>query len=87
MKKRQHRRNLKAKTPNQFEYIRAITESDITVCTGPAGSGKTAVAVGLACEHLNANKVEKIIITRPVVESGKGLGYLPGPFKRRYIHT
>ena len=85
MKKRQHRRNLKAKTPNQFEYIRAITESDITVCTGPAGSGKTAVAVGLACEHLNANKVEKIIITRPVVESGKGLGYLPGSFQEK-IH-
>ena len=47
---------------------------------GPAGTGKTAVSVGLACEYLTSGKVEKIIITRPVVESGKGLGYLPGSF-------
>jgi len=80
MKKRHHRRQLKAKTDNQFEYIRAIAESDITICTGPAGTGKTAVSVGLACEYLTSGKVEKIIITRPVVESGKGLGYLPGSF-------
>jgi phosphate starvation-inducible PhoH-like protein len=80
MKKRHHRRQLKAKTDNQFEYIRAIAESDITICTGPAGSGKTTVSVGLACEYLTSSKVEKIIITRPVVESGKGLGFLPGSF-------
>ena len=80
MKKRHHRRQLKAKTDNQFEYKRAIAESDITICTGPAGTGKTAVSVGLACEYLTSGKVEKIIITRPVVESGKGLGFLPGSF-------
>ena len=85
MKKRHHRRHLKAKTDNQYEYIRAIAESDITICTGPAGSGKTAVSVGLACEYLDSNKVEKIVITRPVVESGKGLGYLPGTFQEK-IH-
>jgi phosphate starvation-inducible PhoH-like protein len=71
-------REFKPKTKNQHEYVRAIIESDIVFCTGPAGSGKTAVAVGLACEHLVHGKIQKIIITRPVVEAGRGIGYLPG---------
>lgn len=66
------------KSQNQAEYIRCIAENDVTFCKGPAGSGKTAIAVGLACEYLIANKVNKIVITRPVIESGKGLGFLPG---------
>lgn len=72
------RKRLKPKTSNQEDYIRGMSESAITFCCGPAGSGKTAVAVGLACEYLLEHKVEKIIITRPVVESGRGLGFLPG---------
>ena len=72
------RKKLKPKTENQEEYIRSMVESSVTFCSGPAGSGKTAVAVGLACEYILQNKVEKIIITRPVVESGRGLGFLPG---------
>lgn len=75
---RPSRKTLKPKTKNQETYIIAMAESDITFCSGPAGSGKTAVAVGLACEYILANKVEKIVITRPVVESGRGLGFLPG---------
>ena len=59
---RETRKKLKPKTTNQQEYIRSIVESDVTFCTGPAGSGKTAVAVGLACEYLLEKKVEKIII-------------------------
>jgi phosphate starvation-inducible PhoH-like protein len=56
-----------------------MIESYITICTGPAGTGKTACAVGLACEHLVKDKVSNIVITHPVVESGShGLGYLPG---------
>lgn len=55
-----------------------MAESDVTFCSGPAGSGKTAVAVGLACQYFLENDVEKIIITRPVVEAGRGLGFLPG---------
>ena len=62
-----------------------MAESDVTICSGPAGSGKTAVAVGLACQYLSDEKIEKIIITRPVVESGKGLGYLPGTLNEK-IH-
>tara|TARA_Y100001938_G_C8094468_1_gene437216 strand:- start:1812 stop:2486 length:675 start_codon:yes stop_codon:yes gene_type:complete len=75
---RPSRKKLKPKTENQEEYIRSMVESDVTFCSGPAGSGKTAVAVGLACEYMLENKIEKIIITRPVVESGRGLGFLPG---------
>ena len=74
-----HRKRLKAKTDNQRDYILGMVESDITICIGPAGTGKTAVAVGLACEYILEKKVEKIIITRPVVEVGtRGLGFLPG---------
>ena len=64
-RKHQTRKRLKPKTENQEDYIRCISEDDITFCSGPAGSGKTAVAVGLACEYFLDNRVEKIIITRP----------------------
>tara|TARA_Y100000310_G_scaffold207268_2_gene207742 strand:- start:1874 stop:2548 length:675 start_codon:yes stop_codon:yes gene_type:complete len=72
------RKQLKAKTHNQAKYINAMEESSVTLCSGPAGSGKTSVAVGLACKYLLSGKVQRIIITRPVVESGRGLGHLPG---------
>jgi len=79
------RKSLKAKTNNQEKYIYEIAENDVTFCVGPAGTGKTAVAVGLACEYLVDKKIEKIIVTRPVIESGKGLGFLPGTFDEK-IH-
>jgi phosphate starvation-inducible PhoH-like protein len=72
------RKKLSPKTENQGYYIRSMIESHISMCSGPAGSGKTAVCVGLACEYLLDQKVGKIVVTRPVVESGNGLGYLPG---------
>lgn len=75
--------SLKPKTINQSKYIRAMAESDIIFCSGPAGSGKTAVAVGLACEHLLSGKINKIVIARPTVESGRGLGYLPGTYNAK----
>ena len=74
------------KTNGQEEYVRSIIESDITFCTGPAGSGKTACAVGIGCEHLLKDKFNQIVITRPVVETGRnGLGYLPGDMENK-IH-
>ena len=79
------RKTLKPKTDNQADYIRTMVDADVTLCSGPAGTGKTAVAVGLACEYILEKKVDKIIITRPVVESGKGLGFLPGTFTEK-IH-
>jgi len=78
------RKTLKPKTKHQTDYIRTISECDVTICTGPAGSGKTAVAVGLACEYLTNNRIKKIIITRPIVETGRqGLGFLPGTFDEK----
>lgn len=72
-------KEFKPKTKGQEEYVRAIIESDITFCTGPAGSGKTACAVGIACEYLLKDKIKNIVITRPVLETGRqGLGFLPG---------
>jgi phosphate starvation-inducible PhoH-like protein len=79
------RKALKPKTKNQEGYIKTISENDVTFCTGPAGTGKTAVAVGLACDYLLDKRVEKIIVTRPVIESGRGLGFLPGTFEEK-IH-
>ena len=79
------RKNLRPKTDNQADYIRAMADSDVTLCVGPAGTGKTAVAVGLACEYILDKKVKKIVITKPVVEAGKGLGFLPGTFAEK-IH-
>ena len=78
-------RQLKPKTENQAKYIRSMIESDVTICIGPAGTGKTTIPVGLACQYLLENKVNKTIITRPVIESGKGLGFLPGTFQDK-IH-
>lgn len=73
-----YKNKLKPRTNNQIEYIRAISENVITFCQGVAGSGKTHIAIGMAIEYLLEEKVKKIIITRPVVESGEKIGYLPG---------
>lgn len=72
------RNRLKPRTENQKEYIRTIAENTITFCQGLAGSGKTHIAIGMALEYLFDEKVKKIIITRPVVEAGEKIGYLPG---------
>lgn len=72
------RNNLKPRTKNQNLYIRTVAENSVTFCQGIAGSGKTHIAIGMALEYLLTGKVKKIIITRPVVEAGERLGYLPG---------
>jgi phosphate starvation-inducible PhoH-like protein len=69
---------LEGKTPNQKDYIRTIIDKDVVFCSGPAGSGKSFIASGVAAEHLHAGKIEKIIVTRPLVCAGKDLGSLPG---------
>ena len=73
-----YRNRLKPRTENQKEYIRAVAENTITFCQGLAGSGKTHIAIGMALEYLLDDKVKKIIITRPVLEAGEKIGYLPG---------
>lgn len=74
----QYRNRLKPRSENQKEYIRYIAENTITFCQGLAGSGKTHIAIGMALEYLLEEKVNKIIITRPVLEAGEKIGYLPG---------
>ena len=69
---------LKPRSINQKEYIRSVAENTITFCQGVPGSGKTHIAVGMALEYLIDHKVEKLVITRPVVEAGERLGFLPG---------
>lgn len=73
-----YRNRLKPRSENQKEYIRTVAENTITFCQGLAGSGKTHIAIGMALEYLLDNKVKKIIITRPVLEAGEKIGYLPG---------
>lgn len=73
-----YRNRLKPRTDNQKEYIRTVAENTITFCQGLAGSGKTHIAIGMALEYLLDSKVKKIVITRPVLEAGEKIGYLPG---------
>jgi phosphate starvation-inducible PhoH-like protein len=73
-----YKNRLKPRTENQKEYIRLIAENTITFCQGSAGVGKTHIAIGMALEYLFDNKIKKIILTRPVVEAGEKIGYLPG---------
>lgn len=73
-----YKNRLKPRTINQSDFVRTIAENTITFCQGVAGSGKTHLAVGMALEYLLEDKVNKIIITRPVIESGERLGFLPG---------
>ena len=69
---------LKPRTINQKNYIRTVAENTVTFCQGVAGSGKTHIAIGMGLEYLVHQKVKKIVITRPVVEAGERLGFLPG---------
>lgn len=79
----QYRNPLKPRTINQRDYIREIAENTITFCQGVPGSGKSHIAVGMAIEYLLEEKVKKIIITRPVVEAGEKIGFLPGSFEEK----
>jgi phosphate starvation-inducible PhoH-like protein len=74
---------LVAKTENQKEYIRSIIENDITFCTGPSGTGKSFIAAGIAAEHLLKDKIETIIVTRPLICTGKDIGSLPGELNEK----
>jgi len=71
-------RRVKPRTPGQARYIEAIRESDLVFCTGPAGCGKTYLAVAMALNALRKELVRKIVLVRPAVEAGEKLGFLPG---------
>lgn len=74
---------LVAKTDNQKDYIRSIIENDITFCTGPSGTGKSFIAAGIAAEHLLKDKIDSIIVTRPLICTGKDIGSLPGELNEK----
>lgn len=71
------------KSKNQESYLRAINNNDIVIAIGPAGTGKTYLAVAKAVEALTAGKISRIVLTRPAVEAGEQLGFLPGSFKEK----
>jgi phosphate starvation-inducible PhoH-like protein len=71
-------KQIKCKTLGQREYIRAIKDHDLTFAVGPAGTGKTYLAMALAVTALRNREVERIVLTRPAVEAGERLGFLPG---------
>lgn len=75
---------LKPLTENQRRYINAIKNFTLTIATGPAGAGKTYIAGSLAAEGLRSGEHDKIIITRPAVEAGEKLGFLPGEIEEKY---
>jgi phosphate starvation-inducible PhoH-like protein len=72
---------VKAKTANQRRLVEAVDESDLVFAIGPAGTGKTYTAVALAVRALKQKQIRKIILTRPAVEAGENLGFLPGDLK------
>lgn len=74
---------LKPKTPGQRQYVEAISSHDITFGIGPAGTGKTYLAVAMAVAFLKAKKIKRIILTRPAVEAGERLGFLPGDLQAK----
>lgn len=71
-------RNVKAKSANQAALIEALERDPVVLALGPAGTGKTYLAIAKAVEALEAGKVERIVLTRPAVEAGETLGFLPG---------
>lgn len=74
---------VRAKTFRQRQYIQALRKNDLTFCTGPAGTGKTFLAVVVAVQELLANQYERLILTRPAVEAGEKLGFLPGDLQQK----
>ena len=77
------RPDLQGRTPNQLAYLRHILSHDITFGVGPAGTGKTFLAVACAVDALERNQVQRIVLTRPAVEAGERLGFLPGDLSQK----
>ena len=77
------RQDLQGRTPRQREYLRKILKHDITFGLGPAGTGKTYLAVACAVDALERETVKRLILTRPAVEAGERLGFLPGDLSQK----
>ena len=81
LKTRRH--DLRGRTPHQIQYLKAVLEHDISFGIGPAGTGKTYLAVACAVDALERDAVKRIILTRPAVGAGERLGFLPGDFAQK----
>jgi phosphate starvation-inducible PhoH-like protein len=78
-----HGKSVRARTSNQKKMVQSVDQNDIVFAIGPAGTGKTYTAVALAVRALKNKQVKKIILTRPAVEAGENLGFLPGDLKEK----
>jgi len=76
-------KHVQPRSAGQAAYVKAIREHDVVVCSGPAGSGKTFLAVAMAVSALRTEQVRKIVLVRPAVEAGENLGYLPGDLQAK----
>jgi len=74
---------VKAKTPGQKKYIEAVQKNDLVFCTGPAGTGKTYLAVAVAVHMLKHQQARRLVLVRPAVEAGEKLGFLPGDMQAK----
>lgn len=74
---------IEPRTPGQREYVRAMLENDLVVCVGPAGTGKTYLAVAVAVHLLKMGEIKRIVLVRPAVEAGERLGFLPGDLQQK----
>lgn len=77
------RRDVRPRGPNQIAYVRSLRQRDLTFGIGPAGTGKTYLAVAAAVEALSADAVRRIVLVRPAVEAGERLGFLPGDMSQK----
>ena len=79
------KRSVIPRSKKQKEYVRALKESEIIISSGPAGTGKTYLAVAVALTMLLEKKIERIILSRPAVEAGEKLGFLPGDMRENHL--
>ena len=78
-----NRKTVSPRTPNQLSYVRSIQENDVAFGLGPAGTGKTYLAMAVGLHLLKKRAIHRIILTRPAVEAGEALGFLPGDLKEK----
>jgi phosphate starvation-inducible PhoH-like protein len=76
-------RPVRPQTPGQLAYCQAIDKNDLVFCIGPAGSGKTYLAVAMAVQALRKQRIKRIVLVRPAVEAGEKLGFLPGDLQAK----
>ena len=78
-----HKKVIKPSTKGQAKYIKTMQTNDLTFCTGPAGTGKTYLAVAIAVSMLKKKQIRRIVLARPAVEAGEKLGFLPGDIQAK----